>query len=505
MIMLLSDIVASSSRVAAESARNAKVEILAAAVAALSATELPLGVSYLSGVLPQGSFGVGYASLRDLPEPAAQSSLAIVAVDEAFTSIATTAGAGSVESRRSEIDELFALATANEQAFLVALLLDGLRQGASERLMMDAVAKAFGVPGAAVRRATMFSGDLAEVAVAARSGGAEELAGFSLRVFRPVLPMLAKPTSGIEAGLAKLKTAVVERKLDGARIQVHIADGRVAAYTRNLNDVTDRVPELVEAALGFDVSAAVFDGEAIALDATGRPLPFQVTMGRFGSAEATDVELSPFLFDILHLDGTDVLDEPTAARLAMLDAVVPKRYRIPRVITDEVATATAFFEDTIAAGHEGIMLKSLDAPYEAGRRGAGWLKVKPVHTLDLVVLAVEWGSGRRQGWLSNIHLGARGADGNLVMLGKTFKGMTDEMLEWQTKRFLELETHRKGHVVTVRPEQVVEIAFDGIQASSRYPGGMALRFARVKGYREDKTADEADTIEAVRAIFEGHR
>ncbi|MCP4964941.1 MAG: ATP-dependent DNA ligase [bacterium] len=501
--MLLAEIVTSSNRVAAEPARNAKVEVLAEYVASLNDTELPVGVSYLSGVVPQGSFGVGYASLRELPKPAARPSLTLGAVDAAFTTMAATAGAGSVETRRSDIEGLFALATADEQKFLMALLLGGLRQGASERLMMDAVAMAFGVPGAAVRRATMFSGDLSEVAVAASKGEEEALAAFGLRLFRPVLPMLAKPAASIEAAMDKLGTAAVERKLDGARIQVHIANEQVAVYTRNLNDVTDRVPELVEAVLTFDVSAAVFDGEAIAVGPSGRPLPFQVMMGRFGSAEATEVELSPFVFDILHLDGKDVLDEPTGDRLAMLDSVVPTQYRIPRIITDDVAAATSFFGETLAAGHEGIMIKSLDTPYEAGRRGAGWLKVKPVHTLDLVVLAVEWGSGRRQGWLSNIHLGARAANGEFVMLGKTFKGMTDEMLRWQTERFLELETHRKGRVVHLRPEQVVEIAFDGVQASSRYPGGVALRFARVKGYRDDKAADEADTIEAVLAILQG--
>ncbi len=504
MIMLLANIVTSSNKVASVAARNEKIEILAAAIESLEGAELALAVSYLSGVVPQGSFGVGYASLRDLPPAAATPSLTIAKMDEVFTAIAAISGAGSAEARRVDLDRMFSVATAEEQAFLVALLVDGLRQGASERLMMDAVAKAFGVSAVSVRRATMFTGGLAEVALAAASEGKDAVASFGLRLFRPVLPMLAKSAAGIEAGLDKVGEAVVERKLDGARIQVHIAEGRVAVYTRNLNDVTDRVPELVAALSGCNVESAVFDGEAIAIDDDGRPHPFQVTMGRFGSATTSGgIELSPFLFDVLHLNGADVLDESTSARLELLDRVVPSQYRIPRIITADVAAATAFFEDTIAAGHEGVMVKALDTPYQAGRRGPGWLKVKPVHTLDLVVLAIEWGSGRRQGWLSNIHLGARSDDGSFVMLGKTFKGMTDEILEWQTKRFLELETHRQGRVVHVRPEQVVEIAIDGVQASSRYPGGMALRFARVKGYRDDKSAEEADTIDAVRAVFEG--
>jgi DNA ligase-1 len=316
--------------------------------------------------------------------------------------------------------------------------------------------------------------------------------------------MLAKTAASVDEGLAKLGAAAVERKLDGARIQVHLQDQEVRVYTRNLNDVTDRMPEVVDAVRGLGPSSLVLDGEAIGLRADSKPLPFQVTMGRFGSeGEDQQLVLSPFFFDVLHLNGEDVLDLPAAQRMELLDSVVPEGIRIPRVVTDDVETAQLFFDETIDAGHEGVVLKSLDTPYAAGRRGAGWLKVKPVHTLDLIVLAVEWGSGRRQGWLSNIHLGARAPDGSFVMLGKTFKGMTDAMLEWQTQRFLELETRREGYVVYVRPEQVVEIAFDGIQASSRYPGGMALRFARVKGYRDDKTAAEADTIETVRAVFEG--
>ncbi|MDJ0497989.1 MAG: ATP-dependent DNA ligase [Acidimicrobiia bacterium] len=502
--MLLRDIVETSQKVAATSGRNDKIVLLAGAVRALVGRELPIGVSYLAGVVPQGAFGVGYASMRDLPQPAVEPTLDLTAVDETLDAAAGVGGTGSAAARQAVMDGLFARATPDEQEFLAALLVGGLRQGASERLMMDAVAKAFGVPATVVRRATMFTGDVSEVAVVAAAGGREAVAGIGLQLFRPVLPMLAKTAASVEEGIAKLGVAAVERKLDGARIQVHLSGGEVRVFTRNLNDVTERVPEVVEAVRELAAESLVLDGEAIGLRADAKPFPFQVTMGRFGTeGEDQQIVLSPFFFDVLHVDGEDVLDLPAAQRIELLDGIVPEHRRIPRVITDDPQVARGFFDETITSGHEGVVLKALDAPYAAGRRGAGWLKVKPVHTLDLVVLAVEWGSGRRQGWLSNIHLGARAADGSFVMLGKTFKGMTDKMLEWQTERFLELETHRKGHIVYVRPEQVVEIAFDGIQASSRYPGGMALRFARVKGYREDKSAEEADTIESVRAVFEG--
>ncbi|MDJ0924123.1 MAG: ATP-dependent DNA ligase [Acidimicrobiia bacterium] len=500
--MLLRTLVQVSGEVAATAARNQKIALLADAVESLAENELEIGVSYLAGVVPQGSFGVGFAAMRDLPDPAPSHTLKLVEVDEILTRAAAISGEGSVAARRRIIDGLFARGTSEEQGFLTALLLGGLRQGASERLMMDAVAKAFGVPATLVRRATMFSGDVSEVATAARNGGREAVAGFRLQLFRPVLPMLAKTAADVGAALDKLGEAAVERKLDGARIQVHRSGNEVRVYTRNLNDITERVPEVVEAVRAFDVRSAVLDGEALGVRQDGRPMMFQATMSRFGSEEERTVALTPFFFDVLHLDGDDVLDLPASDRLVILDRIVPPALRVPRIVTADREVAASFFIETLAAGHEGVVMKALAAPYAAGRRGAAWLKVKPAHTLDLVVLAVEWGSGRRQGWLSNIHLGARAADGGFVMLGKTFKGMTDEMLEWQTKRFLELETHREGHVVRVRPEQVVEVAFDGIQASSRYPGGMALRFARVKGYRHDKPAEEADTIETVRAIFE---
>ena len=495
--MLLSELVAVSNRVAGESARKEKVRILADVVAEFHPTELAIGVSYLSGVVPQGSFGVGYASLQALPAPAATSSLTLAQVDASLSAIAAIAGESSLTTRREKLSELYRQATANEQAFLSALLVGGIRQGASEGTMMDAIGKASGVPAKLIRRAVMFTGDAGEVALMARSGGPDLVAGVGLRLFRPVQPMLAKTAPSVASALAKTGLAAIEQKIDGARIQVHREGDVVRVYTRNSNDVTARVPEVVAATLALRAGSLVLDGEAIALRDDGAPSPFQVTMSRFGTeTEAHPVTLTPFFFDLLHHDGVDTFDLPLAERLDILDRVVPAENRVPRVITGDAEAGEAFFAATVEAGHEGVMVKGLDTQYEAGRRGPGWLKVKPVHTLDLVVLAVEWGSGRRKGWLSNIHLGARSGD-EFVMVGKTFKGMTDAMLEWQTKRFLELETHREGHVVFVRPEQVVEIALDGAQRSSRYPGRVALRFARVRGYRDDKGPEEADTLDTV--------
>ncbi|MCP3995709.1 MAG: ATP-dependent DNA ligase [bacterium] len=500
--MLFAELAEVSNRVAATSARGEKTTILAEAVADMLDDEVAIGVSYLAGVVPQGRLGIGYSSLQDLPNPAAQPTLTLQQVDDELAVLAALSGPGSSSTRQESLGRLVAAMTATEQKFFASLLVGGLRQGANERMMMDAVAKSMRVPAKLIRRAVMFAGDIAEVAVAALAGK-ESVEAIGLRLFRPVLPMLAKTASSVPEGIESLGEAVVERKLDGARIQVHLSDGEVRVYTRNLNDVTERLPEVVAAVAGFPATSLVLDGEVIALRPDGRPYPFQVTMGRFGSeTENAAVVLTPFFFDVLHVDGRDCFDMPFKDRSEALANAVPEQFRVPRLMTGDPAAGQVFFDETIAAGHEGVILKSLDDPYEAGKRGAGWLKVKPVHTLDLVVLAVEWGSGRRQGWLSNIHLGARSGDG-FVMLGKTFKGMTDKMLAWQTERFLELETHRKGRVVYIRPEQVVEIAFDGVQASSRYPGGMALRFARVKGYREDKTAEEADTIDTVRAVFEG--
>jgi DNA ligase-1 len=376
--------------------------------------------------------------------------------------------------------------------------------------MVEAVSRAADVPRADVRRAAMLTGDLGATATAAIEGGSAALARFRLSLLTALQPMLAQSAEDVPSALARISPAVVEWKLDGARIQVHRLGSEVRAFTRNLADVTDRVPEIVAVMRSLPIEAAVFDAEAIALRPDRRPHPFGLTMSRFGSRSRkdltefqTDYPLSAFVFDVLHLDGEDLIDRPAVERFAALDERLPEELRVPRIVTEDVEVADRFLDDAIARGHEGVMVKALDAPYEAGRRGAAWIKVKRANTLDLVVLAAEWGHGRRQGRLSNLHLGARDLEnGGYVMLGKTFKGMTDEMLAWQTERFQEIETGREGITVHVRPELVVEVAFDGLQPSPRYPGGLALRFARVKGYRPDKRADDADTIETVRAIHE---
>ncbi len=404
---------------------------------------------------------------------------------------------------------MFGALTEPEQRFLRGLILGEVRQGALDSLLIEAIADATGVPVTAVRRAAMFSAVTGPVARAALTGGAEALEEFRPAVLRPVRPMLASSAPDLSAALDKVRAADTEAvaadgKIDGIRVQVHRAGTEVAVFTRSLDDITERVPEIAELVRSLPAQELVLDGEAIALDDTGRPRPFQETASRTGSHDdaAGTAPLTVFFFDLLHRDGTSLVTAPAAERFAALEEVVPSTALVPRRVSADAGELTDFFRETLEQGHEGLVLKSLSAPYDAGRRGAAWVKVKPRHTLDLVVLAVEWGSGRREGWLSNIHLGARDGDG-FVMLGKTFKGMTDEMLEWQTARFLELETHRRGHVVHVRPEQVVEIAFDGLQRSTRYPGGLALRFARVLRYRDDKTAAEADTIEAVRALAAG--
>jgi DNA ligase-1 len=458
----------------------------------------------LSGELPQRQIGVGWAALRDGFAPADAPTLTLSEVDSAFSAIGAVSGKGSTAARKTLVGELFGRATGDEQRFLVGLLSGELRQGALEGVMTEAVARAASVPVAAVRRAMMLRGSLGAVASAALSGGTEALAGFGLEVGRPVRPMLAASAPTIEEALAKAGgTAAVEWKLDGIRIQVHLDRGEVWLFTRTLDDITARLPEVVAVLAKLPVSSAVLDGELIALREDGRPLPFQDTAARTASLEVKGppVPLSLFLFDVLHLEGADLIDSEDTERRAALARAVPAELLMPRLVTDSAGEATAFFEDALAHGHEGVVVKSLRAPYAAGRRGAGWIKVKPRHTLDLVVLAVEWGHGRRRGWLSNLHLGARDpVTGGFVMLGKTFKGLTDELLTWQTSRLLELEERRDSYTVHVRPELVVEIAFDGVQRSPRYPGGLALRFARVLRYREDKTAAEADTIDTIRAL-----
>ena len=499
----LAEVASASVDVGATSSRLAKAARLVDVLRAADPDDIAVVVSWLSGELPQRQIGVGWASLRSVPDPADDPSLTVAHVHSTFTEIGATSGAGSQGRRAQLLGELFAAATAPEQLFLRRLLGGELRQGALLGVMTDAIAKASGVALPEVRRAAMLRGDLPAVAHAALTG--ESLAQFRLEVRRPVGPMLAQTATSVGDAIERLGgEAAFEAKLDGARVQIHRAGGDVSIYTRSLDDVTARLPEVVEAVLALPVRSLVADGEAIALREDGRPHPFQVTASRFGkrTVDPDRLPLSAFLFDVLHVDGDDLLDTATSDRLAVLDRIVPVEQRVDRLVTADPAQAQAFLERTLAAGHEGVMAKSLHAPYEAGRRGAGWLKVKPVHTLDLVVLAVEWGSGRRRGKLSNIHLGARDPHtGGFVMLGKTFKGMTDAMLDWQTARFTELaDGPTDGYEVRLRPEQVVEIAFDGIQRSSRYPGGMALRFARVLRYRDDKTAAEADTIDTVRAL-----
>jgi DNA ligase-1 len=504
--VLLAELAGVSRTVSATSARLAKVAALATALRDAAGDEIPVVVAYLSGELPQRQIGVGWAALRSVPPPAAAASLTVLGVDEAFTGIGAVAGKGSTAERRRLVGELFARATAEEQYFLVRLLSGELRQGALDGVMTDAVAKAAGVAVGEVRRAVMLSGSLAVTAEAALGGGAEALSGFGLRVGRPLKPMLAASEASIDEALTRIGgEAAVEWKLDGIRVQAHVSDGRVRLFTRSLDDITDRLPEVAAALTELPVGDAVFDGELIALRPDGRPYAFQDTASRAASEVdahgAGSVPLSVFLFDVLHLDGKDLIDQPDAERHAALASVVPGRMLMPRLVTASTEEATAFFADAVAKGHEGVVVKSLTTPYAAGRRGAGWIKVKPRHTLDLVVLAVEWGHGRRKGWLSNLHLGARDPEtGGWTMLGKTFKGLTDELLTWQTARFLELEDHRDDWTVYVHPEQVVEIAFDGVQRSPRYPGGVALRFARVLRYRDDKTAAEADTIDTVLAL-----
>jgi DNA ligase-1 len=505
--MQLAEIASTSEEVAATSSRRGKVELLAACLRRLAPKEVRVAVSYLSGELPQGSIGIGWAALKDLPAPAqGPATLDLLDVDSTMSRIAGIAGAGSQAARRAALTGLFGQATDPEQRFLTGLLLGEIRQGALEGVMVDAVAKAAAVPAPEVRRALMLAGNLADVAAAAVADGVDGLQRFHLTPLRPLKPMLAQSADDLGEALERIGRAAIEWKLDGARMQVHRQGDEIRAFTRNLADITNRVPEVVEAVAGLPVEAVVLDGEAIALRDDGRPEAFQVTMSRFGSQlEGTSAgrarRLSALFFDCLHLDGADVLDRPARERFATLARVVPVELRVPQIETEDPEEAEAFLDDALRRGHEGVMVKSLDAPYEAGRRGAGWIKVKPTHTLDLVVLAAEWGHGRRRGRLSNLHLGARDpGQGGFVMLGKTFKGMTDEMLAWQTEHLLGLEVGRDGHVVHVRPELVVEVAFDGVQASPRYPGGVALRFARVKGYRPDKRPDEADTIDSVRAI-----
>jgi DNA ligase-1 len=507
--MLLADVVEVSRKVAATRSRLAKRDAIAALLRRADAADVEILVTYLAGELRQRRTGVGWASLRGLPDPAAEATLTLVEVDTEFERMGRLSGPGSTTERSRALAELMARATAAEQRFLRGLISGDVRQGALDAAVVDALAAATDIPLAALRRAVMLGGATAPVALAALTGGADAVAAFTLSVGRPIRPMLASRAPDMAAAFDKLGSGVeacLDTKLDGIRIQVHRDGDAIGIYTRSLDEISARLPDVAEVAGRLPARTFVLDGEAMTLDESGRPRPFQETASRTAtrsglSDEEAAVAVTPFFFDVLHLDGQDLLDLPLRDRLANLDGLVPTSYRIPRLITDDPAAGQDFFLDAVSNGQEGVVVKSLEAPYDAGRRGGAWIKVKPRHTLDLVVLAVEPGSGRRQGWLSNIHLGARDPEtGGFVMLGKTFKGMTDEMLTWQTERFLELEESRTDWVVTLKPEQVVEIAFDGLQRSTRYPGGVALRFARVLRYRDDKTADEADTIDTVLAL-----
>jgi DNA ligase 1 len=508
--VLLRELVASSEAIATTSSRNEKIARLAACLRALAPDEIALGVAALSGVSSE-RLGVGPAALADAMRvpPAASAELTLAELARLLTELGSLAGRGSARERASRLRALFARATAEEQRFLAALVAGGLRQGAALGLVAEAVASASGASGADVRRALAVNGDLGAVARAALTEGAGALGRFRLELFRPLLPMLAQPADDPASALAELGEAALEWKLDGARVQVHKSGDVVRVFTRRSNEVSDALPELSEAARSLPVRSAVLDGETIALRPDRRPEPFQVTMRRFGrrldvARLCQELPLSVFFFDCLHLDGDDLIARSTSDRHAALVSAVPDALRVPRLVTADREAAEAFLDAALAAGHEGVMAKSLTAPYDAGGRGGAWRKIKIAHTLDLVVLAAEWGSGRRRGWLSNLHLGARDpASGGFVMLGKTFKGLTDALLEWQTHELLAREIGRDESTVYVRPELVVEIALSGVQASPHYPAGMALRFARVRRYRPDKQAADADTVDAVRALHVG--
>jgi DNA ligase-1 len=507
----LAALVATSRRVAGTSSRNAKVAELAAFLRSVAPDEIPACVAYLAGEAPRGRSGVGYALLADArpdDDGPPVASLQIADVDAALTQIAATAGPGSKRERTRLLHDLLSRATVDERDFLQRLLVGELRQGALESLMVDAVALAASLPAAAVRQAAMVGNGIARVAQAALTHGHAGIGEYALAMMQPIAPMLAQPANDMAEAMDALGTAAIEWKIDGARVQVHKAGGDVRVFTRNRNDVTESVPEIVEAIRTSGAADLIVDGEAIALHGTGAPLPFQQTMRRFGRTLGVDdtralLPLSVLFFDCLRHNGVDMTDKPAVERFDALARALAPAHLMPRIVTGDLATAEAFHDDALRRGHEGVMVKSLDARYEPGRRSAAWLKVKRLHTLDLVILAAEWGHGRRRGWLSNLHLGARDRlDGRFVMLGKTFKGLTDDMLAWQTKALLERETHRDGVAVHVRPEIVVEVAFNDLQSSPRYPGGLALRFARVKRYRPDKSALDADTIDTVQAIYD---
>jgi DNA ligase-1 len=505
--MLLAQIVETSQRVADTSRRLEKVELLATLLKQLDAEESEIAVAYLCGYTRQGRIGIGSAALRASgAEPSAMAALEISDVDRAFASLAAVEGRGAEGQRRESLRALMARATALEQKFLTALLFGEIRQGALEGVMVEALARASGATAEEVRRAVMMAGDIARVARALLQEGPAGLAQYTIQLFRPVQPMLAQTAEDVEGALADLGEAALEYKFDGARVQVHRSGDDVVIFSRALNDVTAAVPEIVEAVRALPGRDFILDGEIISLTPEGRPQPFQVTARRFGRKLDLDrmraeLPLTPYWFDLLYLDGQPLIDEPQARRFGALSALAPAGSLVPHLVTADAEKGAEFLRMALHQGNEGIMAKASGASYAAGARGQSWLKIKRAHTLDLVILAAEWGSGRRKGWLSNLHLGARVPEtGAFAMLGKTFKGLSDEMLAWQTGQFLKLEIGRDAYTVYVEPKLVAEIAFNDIQVSTRYPSGMALRFARVKRYRPDKTAADADTVDTVRKL-----
>jgi DNA ligase-1 len=505
--VLLDDVVGTAETVSSTRSRLAKIDALALILRRLEPEDIAPAVGFLIGKARQGRVGVGWRGISVATgNPADAPSITIAEFDALFDRLAATSGSGSEAERARTLGDLMSRATAREQDFIARVLLGDVRTGALEGVLTDAIAAASGRKGESVRRAAMLSGDLGETARLALTGSEDDLAAVGLVVGRPVLPMLAATASTPTAALAVTGEASVEYKLDGARIQVHRSGGDVRIFTRNLADVTHRLPEVVEVVQRMPVHDVILDGETLSLDEDGAPRPFQETMSRFGADAARETKLHPWFFDVLHVDGRDLLEEPLSARIGELERIAPE-YRVRGEITADPEVAERVSRDALAAGQEGIVVKAIGSPYAAGRRGSSWVKVKPVHTYDLVVLACEWGSGRRRGWLSNLHLGALDAEGEFgdpgsyVMVGKTFKGLTDALLTWQTERFQELEVRRTANTVWVAPLVVVEIAIDGVQKSSRYPGGIALRFARVKRYRDDKRPEEADSIQTLRGLL----
>ncbi len=507
--MHLCELVRTSAAVAEVSSRLEKIDRLASLLGRLPPDEIAIGAAFLSGATRQGRIGVGWsliAAARAVA-PSAEPSIELREVDDLFARIAASRGPGSSQDKARLLRDLLGRATSEEQDFLTRLLFGELRQGAVEGVLVEAVAKASGIPAGVVRRAAMMAGDIGPVAHAALVEGEAGLTRFAVQLFRPVQPMLADSAESLEEALERIGDAALEFKLDGARIQIHKSQDEVKVFSRSLREVTPAVPEVIDAVRALPAREAILDGEVIALKPDGSPWPFQITMRRFGRRLDVDrlrgeLPLTPFFFDLLYLDGRTLLDEPQSRRFGALRDLSPADLVIPHTSGASRDEAARFLQESIARGHEGVMAKAIDAAYAAGKRGQAWMKVKVARTLDLVVLAAEWGHGRRRGWLSNLHLGARDPErGAFVMLGKTFKGLTDEMLVWQTKRLLELELARDDYTVHVRPELVVEIAFNEIQASRQYPGGLALRFARVKRYREDKRVEDADTIATVQQMF----